>query len=108
MSDGVLKETAPICQAFKHAVLTEDSAVPSPDMFTAWLGSPGTRAPSGWLEKRDTKTLQINHESGIAICLLQRRPENHCGLHVHLINQFHRLSRPLCRFHRFLSRVPAG
>jgi hypothetical protein len=59
ISDGVLKETAPICQVFEHAVLTEDSAVPSPDMFTAWLGAPGARAPSGWLEKRDTKTFQI-------------------------------------------------
>ncbi len=59
MSDGVLKETAPICQVFEHAVLAEDSAVPSPDMFIAWLGAPGARAPSGWLEKRDTKTFQI-------------------------------------------------
>jgi len=59
ISDDVLKETAPICQVFEHAVLTQDSAVPSPDMFTAWLGAPGTRAPTGWLAKRDTKTFQI-------------------------------------------------
>ena len=59
ISDGVLKETAPICQVFEHAVLTQDSAVPSPNMFTAWLGAPGARAPNGWLEKRDTKTFQI-------------------------------------------------
>ena len=59
ISDDVLKETAPICQVFEHAVLTLDSTVPSPDMFTAWLGAPGARAPSGWLDKRDTKTFQI-------------------------------------------------
>jgi hypothetical protein len=59
ISYGVLKETAPICRVFEHAVLMEDSAVPSPDMFTAWLGAPGARAPSGWLEKRDTETFQI-------------------------------------------------
>jgi hypothetical protein len=59
ISDGVLKETAPTCQVFEHAVLTKDSAVPSPDMFTAWLGAPGARAPDAWLEKRDTKTFQI-------------------------------------------------
>ena len=59
ISNGVLKETAPICQVFEHAVVTQDSAVPSPDMFTAWLGAPGARAPNGWLEKRDTKTFQI-------------------------------------------------
>jgi len=59
VSDGVLKETAPICQVFEHAVLTQDSAVPSAEMFTAWIGAPGARAPSGWLEKRDTKTFQI-------------------------------------------------
>jgi hypothetical protein len=59
ISDSVLKETAPTCQVFERAVLTQDSAVPSPDVFTAWLGAPGAHAPNGWLEKRDTKTFQI-------------------------------------------------
>ena len=59
ISDSVLKETAPICQVFEHAVLTQDSAVPSPNMFIAWLGAAGSRAPNGWLDKRDTKTFQI-------------------------------------------------
>ena len=59
ISAGVLKETAPTCQVFEHAVLTADSAVPRANMFTAWLGAPGAHAPDGWLEKRETKTFQI-------------------------------------------------
>ncbi|HZC46895.1 MAG TPA: hypothetical protein VE243_10495 [Candidatus Acidoferrum sp.] len=59
ISDSVMKETAPTCHAFDHATLTDDSAVPAPDVFTAWLGAPGTHAPDGWLEKREAKTFQI-------------------------------------------------
>jgi hypothetical protein len=59
ISAGVLKETAPTCKVFEHAVLTEDSALPRANMFTVWLGAPGAHAPDGWLEKRETRTFQI-------------------------------------------------
>ncbi|MFZ2061872.1 MAG: hypothetical protein WAU82_12730 [Candidatus Binatus sp.] len=59
ISDGVLKETAPICQVFESAVLTKDSAEPPAEAFIAWLGAPGQHAPDGWLKKRETKTFQI-------------------------------------------------
>jgi hypothetical protein len=59
VSDSVLKETAPTCQVFEHVVLTKDSELPRADMYTAWLGAPGTRAPNGWLDNRDAKTFQV-------------------------------------------------
>jgi hypothetical protein len=59
ISDGVLKETAPTCQVFEHAVVTKDFEVPRREMFTAWLGAAGARPPSGWLEKRDAKVFRI-------------------------------------------------
>jgi hypothetical protein len=59
ISDSVLKETAPTCHPFVNAVLTDDSAAPPADAFTAWLGAPGARAPDSWLKDRETKTFQI-------------------------------------------------
>jgi hypothetical protein len=59
ISDSVLKEIAPVCHVFELAMPTDDTEVPSPDAYTAWLGAPGAREPDSWLQNRDAKTFQI-------------------------------------------------
>ena len=59
ISDSVLKEIAPVCHVFELATPTDDTEVPSPAAYTAWLGAPGAHAPDSWLENREAKTFQI-------------------------------------------------
>jgi hypothetical protein len=59
VSEELLKEMGPDCKVYEHVVKAEPEETPSPDSFVAWLGTPETRPPEQWIEKRESKMFQF-------------------------------------------------